>query len=142
MYPQQFGNQWQSPFTGYTPQFQQQQQYQPTMAQNMASQGITGRLVASLDEIAPNEVPMNGSTAFFPVSDGSAIFAKSWNRDGSISTAIYRPANDEVPEDVTEFTLADVIDQLNDIQDMLKAAKKPAPKRTPAKKEAEDDSSE
>lgn len=141
MYPQQFGNQWQQPFTGFQPQFQQQQQYQPTMTQNVASQGITGRVVASLEEIVPNDVPMNGSTAFFPVSDGSAIFARAWNRDGSIATVVYRPVTDEQTDQQPQVTLMDVMDQLSDIQDLLKAEKKPAPRRT-AKKEAADDTSE
>lgn len=112
------------------------------MTQNVASQGITGRVVASLEEIVPNDVPMNGSTAFFPVSDGSAIFARAWNRDGSIATVVYKPVMEEQQDQQPQVTLMDVMDQLSDIQDLLKAEKKPAPKRTTAKKEAADDTSE
>lgn len=85
---------------------------------------------------------MNGSVAFFPVNDGSAIFAKSWNRDGSIATVVYKPVMDEQQDQQPQVTLMDVMDQLSNIEDLLKLEKKPAPKRTTAKKEAADDTSE
>lgn len=104
---------------------------------SMTQPTLSGRIVKSVEEIVPNEVPMNGSVALFPTADMTSIYVKGWNPDGTISTIRYTPVVDNEQQEPT-ITLADVMDQLNDIQDLLKP--KPAPKRnTRAKKEAEDD---
>ena len=83
---------------GYAPYFQQQrmQQQQDAMAQMNAFQqqmprGINGKVVQSIEMITANDVPMDGSAAFFPMQDMSAILAKSWNADGTIRTIVYEP---------------------------------------------------
>ena len=83
---------------GYVPYFQQQrmQQQQDAMAQMNAFQqqmprGINGKVVQSVEMITANDVPMDGSAAFFPMQDMSAILAKSWNADGTIRTIVYEP---------------------------------------------------
>ena len=53
--------------------------------------GISGRQVQSISEINANEVPMNGSMAYFPKNDMSEIYAKGWNADGTIKTIVYKP---------------------------------------------------
>lgn len=140
------------PYTPYQMPFAapfQQQQYAPSMptqVQPMPVQqpGIAGHMVGSHEEIKPNDVPMNGTAAYFPAQDGSVIYAKAWNPDGSITTVRYTPAV-EPKGDETESTptLFDIMDQLSDIQDLLKAQRKPATtKRATAKKEASDDASD
>ncbi len=62
---------------------QQQQQIQP--------QGIIGRIVNDFSEITANDVPMNGSAAFFPKTDGSEMQVRSWSSDGTIQTIVYKP---------------------------------------------------
>ena len=64
-----------------------QQQQQPEQIQ----QGIFGKVVQSQDMIVANDVPMNGSVAFFPKSDLSEIYAKQWSADGTISTMVFKP---------------------------------------------------
>lgn len=63
---------------GWPPQ-SQQQYYDP----RIQSKPLNGRLVRCVEEIAPNEVPMDGSYGFFPVMDGSAIIVSHWAPDGS-----------------------------------------------------------
>lgn len=64
------------------PQMQQQfQTYQPRQ--------IQGRMVTSPDEITVQEVPSDGSMALFPSADGSCIYGKRWESNGSISTFVY-----------------------------------------------------
>jgi len=41
--------------------------------------GIQGKVVQSESAIMANDVPMDGSVAFFPMQDMSAIVAKQWN---------------------------------------------------------------
>ena len=54
-------------------------------------QSIPGRLVSNLDEITPQEVPMDGSVSLFPQQDYSAIYAKTWTKDGTIATVKFVP---------------------------------------------------
>lgn len=103
---------------------------------------IAGRIVKSVDEVLPNEVPMNGSVAVFPTSDMSSIFVKGWNQDGTISTVRFAPVvADDVIEQNDSVTLDDIMDQLTNIQDLLKP-KRTASKRTTAKKEDSEDVSD
>lgn len=53
--------------------------------------GIPGRVVASPQEIKPNDIPMDGSAAIFPMADDSCIYAKCWAADGGIQTIRYIP---------------------------------------------------
>ena len=86
----------------YMPQYQTYQQaYNPM--QNMQrfqqpeqmQQGIFGKVVQSQDSIVANDVPMNGSVAFFPKSDLSEIYAKQWSADGTISTMVFKPVQND-----------------------------------------------
>lgn len=137
-------------YTPYQPTFQLlQQPYAPTVpamqspVQVQPQAGITGHLVGSHEEIQPNDVPMNGSPAYFPAQDGSVIYAKQWNPNGSITTVRYVPAVDTPADDAQAPTLFDIMNQLSDIQDILKSERKPATTRkTTAKKGTADDASD
>ena len=94
---------------------------------------ISSRLIKSLDEITPQEVPMDGSVSLFPMEDYSCVYAKAWNRDGTIRTVKYVPEKQEevtqnsttgfagadVLNDILE-NIADLTQDVNDIKDMLK----------------------
>lgn len=99
-----------SPFTGYQPEpygmtrvpmqpapgyyanqppYMQPQQPPVQNQQPSAPMNIIGRVVRQIDEVAPNEVPMDGSISFFPQSDLSCVYAKQWTKDGTIATTRY-----------------------------------------------------
>lgn len=116
------------PFAPSLPSMQQPVQVAPTS-------GLTGHLIGSHEEIQPSDVPMNGQAAYFPAQDGSVIFAKQWNPNGTITTVRYVPEMRE-SEGVEEITLQDIVDQLSDIRDMLKkpaTTRKSTPKKTTEK---------
>ena len=75
----------------YQQSLQQQpmQMNQQPMPQQIA--GINGRIVQAVENINANEVPMDGSVAFFPKQDLTEIYAKSWNADGTIRTLTFKP---------------------------------------------------
>ena len=75
-----------------------QQQQQPEQIQ----QGIFGKVVQSQDSIVANDVPMNGSVAFFPKSDLSEIYAKQWSADGTISTMVFKPIQNDNPNKLSQ----------------------------------------
>lgn len=116
-YPQQQAFQ---PYPCGQPQQQVVPQQRPSMA---------GRVVSAIGDVTPNDVPMDGSAAYFPVSDGSAVYAKAWRTDGTIGTVRYVPEVQEAEDSRPQVTLADVMDRLDSMEDMLKA-QKPAQRRT------------
>ena len=126
-YPQY---QFQSAYQPYTPQT-------PTITPTITQPSLTGHLVASPDEIKPNDIPMNGQAAYFPSQDGKVIYAKAWNTDGSIATVRYVAESAE--ETPAQPTLFDIANQLQNIEDLLNAKPKPAAKRTTTKKAADDE---
>lgn len=103
----------------YNPYQQQQQPMNynpvfanyPQIAQNIPQriqpepQGIMGKIVQNAEMITANDVPLNGSVAFFPKQDLSEIYAKSWTADGVIRTMTFKPIqNEEVGNLSTEST--------------------------------------
>lgn len=98
----------------YMPQYQTYQQaynpmqniqrFQQPQQPEQIQQGIFGKVVQSQDSIVANDVPMNGSVAFFPKSDLSEIYAKQWSADGTISTMVFKPVqNDNHNKFITRF---------------------------------------
>lgn len=78
------------------PQMQPQQVMQPQV------KPLTGKVVQALEAITANDVPMDGSVAFFPKQDLSEIYIKSWNADGTIRTMTFKPVTENV--DITSGT--------------------------------------
>lgn len=81
-----------------------QQNMPNTYQQNQIVQGINGKIIAEMSQITANDVPMDGSVAFFPKQDLSEVYAKSWNADGTIRTVTYKPALDNEPKNVPTDT--------------------------------------
>lgn len=105
MNPNYFNPQYRTPMYG---QFMpQQEQFQPQQFMQQPQQNAVqmyGRIVPAQECIAPNEVPMDGNTAFFPKQDLSEIYAKSWGADGKIYTRLYKPASDADPSNLPSDT--------------------------------------
>ena len=80
------------------------QQYQQPPYMQQAAQRINGRVVQSADMITANDVPMDGSVAFFPTQDLSEIYAKSWDANGKIVTRLFKPVSDSYPSNTTQDT--------------------------------------
>ena len=115
----------------YNPYQQQPMNYNPVftnypqIAQNIPQriqpepQGIMGKIVQNAEMITANDVPLNGSVAFFPKQDLSEIYAKSWTSDGVIRTMTFKPIkNEEVSNLLTESTESQ-IEAILDVTDGL-----------------------
>lgn len=93
----------------YIDRMNQMQQYQQNMQMNQPQfqmqspqpTGINGRVVNDFSEITASDVPMNGSAAFFPKSDGAEIQVRAWSPNGTIQTVIYRPVFEQNGADGT-----------------------------------------
>ena len=78
------------------------QQVQPQMpVQNL---GINGKVVPAVENITANDVPMDGSVAFFPKQDMTEIYAKSWNADGTIRTIVFKPVSRDTISNLSHDT--------------------------------------
>ena len=80
------------------------QRFQQPQQPDQMQQGIFGKVVQSQDSIVANDVPMNGSVAFFPKSDLSEIYAKQWSADGTISTMVFKPIQNDNPNKLSQDT--------------------------------------
>lgn len=120
----------------YTPRFQQDnmqytqqsypQNYQQNYPQNPQSyqqpiNNLQGKTVESLEIAKLIEIPLDGSTSYFPLADGSAIITKQLQMDGKSKTVIYKPdtSTSSVNDDRTSFSL----EESNYIKEELKSIK-------------------
>ena len=88
---------------------QPQNYFQPAQTQQiqqtqMTPIGINGKIVPSVENITANDVPMDGSVAFFPKQDMSEIYAKSWNSDGTIRTIVFKPVLNDMTNNLSHET--------------------------------------
>lgn len=95
------------------------QQYQQSSYMQQSVQRINGRVVQSADMITANDVPMDGSVAFFPTQDLSEIYAKSWDANGKIVTRLFKPVSDSCPSNPTQDTEKLKIEDFNTILDCI-----------------------
>ena len=50
---------------------------------------IYGRMVNSEADIFPNQIPNDGSAAYFPSTDGTKIYMRAWQKDGQVMRVSY-----------------------------------------------------
>lgn len=109
---------------------------QPQLPQMPTQMPLVGRTVNRIDEVRPQEVPMDGSVGYFPLADLSAIFARQWTGEGRIATVKYIPEPTQAPAQpgVTNEALSrDIIQRLDKIQELLNEKKAPTKRETVAK---------
>lgn len=121
-------------YQGYNPnQFQPaafpyQQPQQQMIQRPIPTQfnGISGRIINSIEEVTANEVPMDGTTGVFPACDYSCIYTKAWNSDGTIKTIKYIPVFEEPKQETsTPESISDMISKRFDrLEQMLAQPRK------------------
>lgn len=109
-------NGYQNPLQTYQNQVQPQQS-------SMSVNKINGRVVNSLEEISPGEVAMDGSVSIFPFLDGSCVYTKNWNSNGSISTVKYVPETIEANSEAacSENFQQKIDERLTKIEELLQS---------------------
>lgn len=91
-----------------------------------SKQTIFGKIVQNESQITPNDVPMDGTIALFPLQDFSKIIAKQWTPNGLIQTLEYLPANakDDNPTVTLDEVMSHMDERLDQIEDLFTAPKK------------------
>lgn len=119
---------------GYQPYFNQQRQmYQntPQMPSNEQftqqvqtplpnynqplKQGLQGEIVESLDVVRVLPYPLNGSTSYFPSTDGTKIFTKQLQSDGNVKICTYnleKPNDGGDDIDIPKYATVDDIEKI------------------------------
>lgn len=126
--PSAFGNSGYNPYAAINSQnmsaYNQPQQYQPTVQLQNATAGnpsLLGRTVGNSNEISASEVPMDG-LGYFPISDGSAIFVKTWLGDGSIRTIEYVPKEPlEAVSEPTNGNYDAIMERFDKVEDAIQS---------------------
>lgn len=142
----------------YSPQYSYPQYLYNPMQQMQQPQrqqvfGLSGKTIQAPENVMANDVPMDGSVAFFPMNDLSAIYAKSWNPDGTIRTSVFKPVLEQDPKNVSIDALkgkigtsgdvtAPFMDKLDEVYDKLlqleQLMAKPLPKVSASRSKKED----
>ena len=121
--------QWQ-PQTPTIPQYQQQYQPQPQNIQptSVSASNLNGKIVGSVDEARGMDVPV-GSIGYYPNGNGTEIYVKSWQSDGSTKIDVYerKVVETEINPNSNDTTLDDIF---NSIQSLSKKIDTLTPKPT------------
>lgn len=106
---------------------------QPSVSQMMSNyatpvnQTLPGKVINNLQEVRPNEVPIDGSASVFPMSDLSSIYVKAWGPDGNIQTLKFVPdvsaSQDMTNQGPSQFD--QIMERLDSIEKAMTAYKKP-----------------
>ena len=84
--------------------------------------GLMGKVVDSADIVKVTDIPLDGSTSYFPLVDGSAILTKKLQVDGTSKIVVYKPVVEEpkeTPKYVTYAELDDIKKHIKDLEDKL-----------------------
>lgn len=90
--------------------------YIPPMQTNNTQTTLLGKPIDSIESAKVVEFPLDGSTSYYPLTDGSAIVTKKLLADGTSKTTIYKPIDEEnieVPKYVTPDELKKAIDDID-----------------------------
>lgn len=121
-----YNNPYYNPMQTYMPTQRFQPLEQPTQTINAQSyvqpvqtintqSTLLGKMVDSVDVVKAMEYPLDGSTSYFPLTDGSAIVTKKLQADGTTKTTIYK-ITDEEQKDLPKYITNDDLEKaLKDI---------------------------
>lgn len=126
-------------YYGQVPRFQPtvDPNYSQMYQQNYVQQkGLQGKQVESVEIVKTTEIPLDGTTSYFPVADGSAIVTKQLQTDGTSKITVYKPVvehKEEVkyvtPKDLEKAISGLNLDELDDIREDIKELKKQLKKK-------------
>ena len=109
--------------------------YQPPIQLTKPS-GLLGKVVDSIDVVKSLEIPLDGSTSYFPLANGEAIISKQLQNDGTSKIVVYKPIQEEAKEaskyvtyedlkkEISSIDLTDIEDEIREIKKQLKGIKK------------------
>ena len=129
-----------NPYLMNMQRFQPQDNFNQPMPQHQYIQQIPqqnnnyllGKSVDSIEVVKAMDIPLDGSTSYFPLTDGSAIVTKKLQTDGTSKTIVYKPIEEDEKNAPKYITIEDLekamkkidLSEIEDIKDELKMFKK------------------
>ena len=77
------------------PNYQQPMQQVQPIIQN----SLQGKIVDNLDVVRATDIPLDGSTSYFPLTDNSAIVTKKLGLNGTSEIVVYKPVVEDKKEE-------------------------------------------
>lgn len=115
------------------PQVVDQSQFQYIQPQFKQPTTIQGKSVDSIEVVKATDIPLDGSVSYFPLVDGTAIYTKQLQQDGTSKIITYKQVSDEnndekivyvTPEELNKaiesIDLSEIWDLKEDIQELKK----------------------
>ena len=108
-YPQ-MNNNYQMPMQNpYMERMAQLQQYQQSLQQPMLPTQMSGtnqisalgKMVDSIDVVKATDIPMDGSTYYFPKADGTEVYCKQWLQNGTTRILTFKPVLESEPNNLS-----------------------------------------
>lgn len=65
-----------------------------TSGMNVGAMALQGKVVDSVDVVKAMDVPLDGTITYFPKADGTAIYTKQLQKDGTSKINIYEMKNE------------------------------------------------
>lgn len=93
-------------------QFQQALQQPPTFQNNFS---VISKVVENIDMVKVADIPMDGNMYYFPKADGTEIYTKQFGIDGRTRILTFKPALDEIPNNLPNEEEKMKIDAFNDV---------------------------
>lgn len=112
----------------YQPMEMSMTQQNPVQTQINRSNGLSGKLVDSIDVVKAMDISLDGSINYFPLTDNSAIVTKQLQTDGTCKIVVYKPVDNKTTE--VKYATQEDVDKaikkidLSDIKDDIKTLKK------------------
>lgn len=106
---------------GYQPMYQNLGQNINQMPrQQNVEQSLQGKYVDSLDVVKALNTNLDGSTSFYPLTDGSMIVTKQLQQDGTSKILIYKLSEEkgvkDLPKYITEKELKEAMSKLDNTE--------------------------
>lgn len=98
------------------PQGLEQVPQQPTYIQPIAKPiGLLGKVVDNIEVVRATDIPLDGSTSYFPLSDGSSIITKQLKADGTSKIVVYKPVDEDNKQQPTYITIDEFNERFSEI---------------------------
>lgn len=98
------------------PQGLEQVPQQPTYIQPIAKPiGLLGKVVDNIEVVRATDIPLDGSTSYFPLSDGSSIITKQLKADGTSKIVVYKPVDEDNKQQPTYITIDEFNERFGEI---------------------------
>lgn len=111
-YPQQPTVPYQDRLAQLQNQYNQTIPYSQPMVQQQQPDVLSGQMVGSLDEVKGKDVDLSGNPTWYPKVDGTEVYRKQLQPDGTSKILTYRLSQDGMQEQPKQMIDADVLNNL------------------------------